>query len=447
MTLTLEAPETLWHAIRDDLLSTPEVERAAVGFAGLSGDGSRRRLLLRDWVPVPTDQYLVQLAYHLEVSPAFWARHAKRARLSGEAIVVLHSHPGDHRAPAFSPSDDGGEARLVPKIHARAAVPVAAIVVSPGGHLARVTEPGGADRPLDVHVGPLRPAARSAQARSRFDRQIRVLGREGQALLARLSIGVVGAGGLGSHVIQQLVHLGIGRIVVVDPDRVAWSNLSRLVGAARFDALLRRPKTRVARRLARRVGGPTHVAEVRGSVTDEAPARQLMECDGIIGCTDNQWSRTVLNAIAYQYYVPVLDLGVELQTSGAMGGRATWLTPGTACLWCQQILHPNRVRAEQLPPDTRVDELARGYIEGLDEPAPAVVSINGVVASLAITELLARTTGFAGSDPRPNVLMYRISDGVVRRSSVMPNPACPTCSPLGQLGLGDLGTAPWTPVH
>jgi len=172
-----------------------------------------------------------------------------------------------------------------------------------------------------------------------------------------------------------------------------------------------------------------------------------MECDGIIGCTDNQWSRTVLNAIAYQYYVPVLDLGVELQTSGAMGGRATWLTPGTACLWCQQILHPNRVRAEQLPPDTRVDELARGYIEGLDEPAPAVVSINGVVASLAITELLARTTGFAGSDPRPNVLMYRISDGVVRRSSVMPNPACPTCSPLGQLGLGDLGTAPWTPVH
>jgi molybdopterin/thiamine biosynthesis adenylyltransferase len=448
MTFTLQAPGALWHAIRDDLLSTPELERAAVGFAGLSGDGSRRRLLLRDWAPVPTDEYLVQLAYHLEVSPTFWARNAKRARQTGEAMVILHSHPGDQHVPAFSPSDTGGEARLIPKIHARAAVPVAAVVLSPGGHQARLTQPGVGAQPLNVHLGHLCPAARSAQVGSdRFDRQLRALGRDSQALLAGLSVGVVGAGGLGSHVIQQLAHLGIGRAVVIDPDRVASSNLSRLVGASRSHALQRWPKTRVARRLARRIGGPTQVDEVRGSVTDEAPARRLLDCDVIIGCTDNQWSRTVLNAIAYQYYVPVLDLGVELQMSGAMGGRVTWLAPGVACLWCQQILNARRVRAEQLPAETHTNELARGYIEGFDEPAPAVVSINGVVASLAVTELLARTTGFAGSNPRPNVLMYRISDGVVRRSSAMPNPTCPTCSPLGQLGLGDLGTAPWTLEH
>jgi molybdopterin-synthase adenylyltransferase len=447
MTVILEAPERLWQAIRADLLSTPEVERAAVGFAGQSANGSSRRLLLRDWAPVPTDEYLVQLAYHLEVSPAFWARHAKRTRQSGEAMVILHSHPGDHRVPAFSPSDTGGEARLIPKIHARASVPVAAIVVSPGGHQARITQPGGPARSLDVQVGHLRRAARITYAADeRFDRQLRVLGREGQALLAGLSVGVVGAGGLGSHVVQQLAHLGIGRVVVVDPDRVASSNLSRLVGATRLDALLRRRKTRVARRLARRVGGPTRIAEVQGSVTDERPARQLLECDVIIGCTDNQWSRTVLNAIAYQYYVPVLDLGVELQTSGAMGGRVTWLAPGTPCLWCQQILNAERVRVEQLPPQTRAAEVARGYIEGMDDPTPAVVSINGVVASLAVTELLARITGFAGADPRPNVLMYRLADGVVRRSSLMPNPNCPSCSPLGQLGLGDLGMPPWTPA-
>ncbi len=448
MTFTLEAAEPLWHAIRDDLLSTPELERAAVGFAGLSDDGSRRRLLLRDWAPVPTDEYVVQLAYHLEVSPAFWARHAKRARQSGEAIVILHSHPRDRQVPAFSPSDTEGEARLIPKIHARARVPVAAIVLSPGGHQARLTEPSGTARPLHVHVGHLRRAARSAQVSSeRFDRQLRALGRDGQALLAGLCVGVVGAGGLGSHVIQQLAHLGIGRVVVIDPDRVTSSNLSRLVGASRFDELLRRPKTRVARRLVRRIGGPTQIAEVRGSVTDEVHARQLIDCNVVFGCTDNQWSRTVLNGIAYQYYVPILDLGVELQTSRAMGGRVSWLAPGAPCLWCQQILNAERVRAEQLPAHTRADALARGYIEGLDEPAPAVVSINGVVASLAVTELLARATDFAGSDPRPNVLMYRISDGVVRRSSLMPNPTCPTCSPFGQLGLGDLGRAPWTPEH
>ena len=48
-------------------------------------------------------------------------------------------------------------------------------------------------------------------------------------------------------------------------------------------------------------------------------------------------------------------------------------------------------------------------------PAPAVVSINGVVASLAVTEVLARWTGFAGPAPRAALLLYRIADGVVRQ--------------------------------
>jgi molybdopterin/thiamine biosynthesis adenylyltransferase len=446
MTSVLQAPDALWQAIRDDLLSTPHVERAAVGFAGIFRDRSSGRLLLRDWTPVPPDEYQAQLAYHLEVSPTFWARHAKRARQSGEALIVFHSHPGDEGIPWFSPSDDGGEAKLIPKIQSRARVPVAAIVVSPGGHRARLTEPERRRRPLDVHLTgrPGTPPPSSAVVADRFDRQLRVLGREGHGALRSLVVGVVGVGGLGSHVVQQLVHLGVGRVLVMDHDRVASSNLSRLVGASRFDALLHRSKTRVATRLARRVGGPTKVDEVPASVTDEGAARRLLGCDVIIGCTDNQWSRTVLNAIAYQYYVPVLDLGVELQTSGAMGGRVTWLAPGVPCLWCQQILNGERVRAEQLPPSARADELARGYLQGLDEPAPAVVSINGVVASLAVTELLARITGFAGPGPRPSTLMYRLADGAVRRIAALADPGCPTCGTEGQLGLGDLGMPPWT---
>ena len=445
MTAVLEIPSALWQAIRHELLSTPHLERAAIGFAGISRHGSDRRLiLLRDWAPVPQAEYLVQGGEHLQVSPAFWARHSKRVRITGEALVVLHSHPRQSGLPAFSPSDDSGEARLLPKIQARAPVPVAAVVLSPDGAHARITDPGGSAKPLGIQlVGQPHTAARAAPI-ERFDRQVRALGQHGQAILAELTIGVVGAGGLGSHVIQQLIHLGVGHVMVVDPDRVAPSNLSRLVGASRIDATFRRPKTAVARRLSRRVGGPTRIVELRGSVTDEAPARQLLACDLIMGCTDNHWSRTVLNAIAYQYYVPVLDLGVELQTAGAMGGRVTWLAPGSACLWCLRILDPQRVRAEQLPREAAKEEIARGYIQDLDEPAPAVVSINGAVASIAVTELLARTTEFTGSRPRPSQLMYRLADGVVRRTSPPPSEACPTCSPAGQLGLADLGVAPWT---
>jgi molybdopterin/thiamine biosynthesis adenylyltransferase len=443
MTTSLHAPTALWRCVRDDLLSTPHLERAAIGFAGLSINGEDHHLLLRDWVPVPPSEYVVQLGHHLEVSPAFWARHAKRARATGEGLVVMHSHPMDDDIPRFSPSDDAGEAALVPRIHARAAVPVAAVVISPGGEAARVTDPGRLTVELGLQAGSGRRAASARCAPDRFDRQLRVLGREGQAVLSNLSVGVVGAGGLGSHVIQQLSHLGVGRLVVVDPDVVSRSNLSRLVGASRLDPTLRTTKVSVARRVARRVGGPTRVVPIRGSVIDAGPARRLVECDVVVGCTDTQWSRTVLNAIAYQYYVPVLDLGVELQAGGSMGGRITWLAPGSACLWCRGVLDGQRVRAEQLPREALVDEVARGYLPDLDEPAPAVVSINGVVASLAVTELLARVTGFTGREARASQLMYRLADGAVRRTSDVADPRCPTCSASGQLGLGDLGTSPW----
>jgi molybdopterin/thiamine biosynthesis adenylyltransferase len=440
----LVVPPTLWADVSGDLLATPELERAAVGFAGISGTDSHPRLLFRDWKPVPADEYIVQLGHHLEVSPQFWARAAKRARTTGEALVIMHSHPRDTRTPRFSGSDDFGEDRLIPKIHSRASVPVAATVISPGGVRGRITLPSARtqDLPIAQVIGTHRESHSDASM-PEFDRQIRALGQRGQATLRAMTVAVVGVGGLGSHVLQQLLHLGIGRIIVVEPDRVDRSNLSRLVGGIRADALFRRHKTAVARRLARRLGHRSNLTALPESVTTAAGAVTLLDCDVIIGCTDNHWSRMVLNALAYQHYVPVLDLGVELQAGGALGGRVTWLYPDSACLWCLGILNGDRIRIEQLPEATRRAELAEGYIQGINEPAPAVVSINGVIASLAVTELLARFTGFAGTSARADLLLYRLSDGVVRRTCPPPTAGCSICSSAGLLGVGNLAPPPW----
>ena len=417
----LRAPEPLWEAVRTDLLSTPEMERAAVGFAGIRRSGSVRQLLFRDWTPVPPDEYLVQLGYHLEVSPVFWARAAKRCRADNEAMVIMHSHPRDREKPRFSPSDDSGEKNLIPKIHARADVPVAAIVVSPGGVTGRLIE-DGSPKDLDVRIVAsrgLQPAAIGQDQDVTFDRQVRALGKDGQALIRSLRIGVVGMGGLGSHVVQQLTHLGIGHVTVVAPDHVTAPNLSRLVGATRRDVWLRRRKTHLASRITRRLGGKTRITKISQPLIAPAATGHLLGCDLIFGCTDNQLSRTVLNTIAFQFYLPGIDLGVELQTA-SMGGRVTWLSPGGACLWCMGVLDPETVRVEQLPAALRRHEEARGYIQGTDEPAPAVISINGVIASLGVTEMLARLTGFAGESSRSSLLLYRLTDGVVRRASPAP---------------------------
>lgn len=72
-----------------------------------------------------------------------------------------------------------------------------------------------------------------------------------------------------------------------------------------------------------------------------------------------------------------------------------------------------------------------------------MISINGVVASLAVTELLARATGFAGSQTWASLLLYRLADGVVRRTSPESSGVCPTCSAKGALGAGGLASSAW----
>lgn len=437
----LTIPDELWRTIRLHLLEDPNLERAAVAFAGIAGN--QKDLLLREWEPVREDEYLAQLSYHLEVSPTVWARAAKRSRRSGEAVIILHSHPNDPRKPRFSTSDDAGEKELVPKLQGRSNVPIGAVVVSPAGLEARVHSAGTRTRPLQVKViGRSELSPRGGPAEDRFARQALALGSAGQKRLSQMTVGVVGAGGLGSHVVQQLAHLGVGQLVVADFDDVSESNLSRLVGGRRWDARFYRSKTSVARRLVRQIGGPTKCEVVPGRLQDRGVARRLIRCDFVFGCTDNQWSRSVLNTIAFQYYVPTIDLGVELQVNGAMGGRVSLLRPSGPCLWCMGVLSHERVRAEQLPQEAREQEVARGYIQGIDEPAPAVISINGAIASLGVTEFLAYTTHFA-QEPRPLLLVYRISDGSVRRTAPAQEPNCYTCSNKGILGAGDLAPSPW----
>jgi tRNA A37 threonylcarbamoyladenosine dehydratase len=56
------------------------------------------------------------------------------------------------------------------------------------------------------------------------------LGRDSDAVLAGVTAGIVGLSGGGSHVVQQLAHVGIGGFVPVDHDIIEHKNLNRLVG-------------------------------------------------------------------------------------------------------------------------------------------------------------------------------------------------------------------------
>jgi tRNA A37 threonylcarbamoyladenosine dehydratase len=64
-----------------------------------------------------------------------------------------------------------------------------------------------------------------------FDRQVRAFGKDIQRLLGRLHIGIIGVGGTGSSIAEQLIRLGVGSLTISDDDFFEHSNVNRVYGS------------------------------------------------------------------------------------------------------------------------------------------------------------------------------------------------------------------------
>jgi hypothetical protein len=198
----------------------------------------RIRLLVREVQIAEPANYTRKGPIEAELKPELVANVTKRAKREGYALVFVHSHPGE-AAPEFSLTDDEGERHLAEFLARRGLnLKHAALVVSAGGCRARVL---GANEPVRaVSVGSsidvlFDPQTKTASIADQHDRQVRAFGPDGQRALQRLHVGIVGLGGTGSIVAQQLVHLGVRDFVLIDPDVVEETNLNRLANAAPTD--------------------------------------------------------------------------------------------------------------------------------------------------------------------------------------------------------------------
>jgi molybdopterin/thiamine biosynthesis adenylyltransferase len=268
-----------------------------------------------------------------------------------------------------------------------------------------------------------------------FDRSVRAFGKEGQATLASLSVAIIGLGGMGSVVAEQLAHLGLKSLLLLDPDVIEETNLNRVIGATRHD--IGRAKVEVAAELIHRINPQIGTTAIRGDVIVSDDARHVLSCDFIFCCTDSHGSRAVINQLAYQYMIPTIDLGVRIQVrAGAVEsvtGRIQMLAPGLPCLVCQSLLDPEEVRRDLLSAEARARD---PYIVGAVEPQPAVISLNSAVASLGVTMMLSAVTGLPVAARHQLVLFNK---GVVRAAASDPSPNCVVCSLRGVLARGDSG--------
>jgi molybdopterin/thiamine biosynthesis adenylyltransferase len=234
-------------------------------------------------------------------------------------------------------------------------------------------------------------------ARDRFDRQS-FLGRDSDTIFARLRVGIVGLGGGGSHIAQQLAHLGIKRFVLCDHDRISETNLNRTVGATEADVKRKNWKTAIAERTVRALHDDAEVVRVgRWEVGTE----HLMQCDIIVGCVDTFGARRDLEAFCRRHLIPYVDIGMDVQRLGEqqyeITGQVILSMPGKPCMHCMNFLN-----------DEILAEEARRY--GAAGERPQVVWSNGVLGSAAVGIIADLATGWSRGGRDCSYLNFRGSD-------------------------------------
>ena len=379
------------------------------------------------------------MADQLQIDPVALNRLVHRARIEGLAVITAHTHPRTTE-PWFSRADDLGDARLMPSLYVQSPGPHGSLVVAgaSGVPTARVWRIGTGPEELEVRIvgKTLRIVADASQSASAgaeewFNRQELALGVQGQEALRRLHVGVVGLGGTGSVCTAQLAHLGVGMLTLVDADVVEPSNVSRIVGAVHSDAGCT-SKINAAARYVERLGLGTEVLTLEGELGKEVDVTELSSCDVVLSCVDRHSPRALLNRMAYERLIPVIDMGSAFRVDHSGGiasaaGRVVVVGPGRPCLGCWGHIDPRQLYVESLSPSEREAQADEGYIEGADVPQPSVIPFNTLVSGAAVVEVLRLVTAFSGSGDPPSRLGFDFEMGTVRRNRLTARPECEIC--------------------
>jgi hypothetical protein len=252
-------------------------------------------------------------------------------------------------------------------------------------------------------------------------RQALLTGGRGEAAIRRTTLAVVGLSGGGSHIVQQAAHIGFGHIIGIDDDHAESSNRGRVIGMTRWDTILRKKKVAIMRRLVKRINPRVNFTGVAVAVPRQAAINALKQADVIVGCVDSYHARSDIQEIASRYSIPYVDVGLIIRPVPetdeiVIGGNVTVAVPGRFCLWCSNFLTQARLDAE-------TGGRPRSYFQGTEKQAQ-VVSMNGVLASQAMTDVLQLVTGFSAL---PEDLSYRVYDGGRLQDLVFRRQECDHC--------------------
>jgi molybdopterin/thiamine biosynthesis adenylyltransferase len=404
---------------------------------------SRTVLLLRDLIALPAAAYIPMTGHGAAWSGAAMLPVMNAAIGAKCGIVAFHSHP--HAGPVSLSGDDlQSAARLLPAFEQLIPSRPHGSVVLGSSHVAGlVAVPGEPDlvpkvrmRLLGQQISDM-PSSEWPGPVYRMDgtfaRQALLTGEQGEAKIREARVAVVGLSGGGSHVVQQLAHMGIGEIIGIDAGRAKLSHRARVIGLTRLDAIRRRRKTAIMHRLVRNISRKVTFTGITHMIPGQPAINALKEADVVVGCVDSYHVRADLQDLCARFLIPYVDIGllirpVESGEGVTIGGNVITSIPGRFCLWCIEFLDQEKLDAE-------TNSRSRSYFEGADGQAQ-VISMNGVLASAAVSEILGLITGFAPAGGEPTIKKYDGLRGTLQEWVVKPRRPCPAC--VNNLGTGEI---------
>ncbi|MBS1489671.1 MAG: ThiF family adenylyltransferase [Bacteroidetes bacterium] len=402
--------ERHYEDLRKHLLPGDGKEAVAVILCGRHEDAGRSILLGHELMLIPhaeceRDRNFIKWKT-TRVVPFF-----ERVEKDNFAIVKIHSHPGGYSE--FSEIDDQSDAAFFSAAFSWSetdSVNASLIMLPDGKIFGRVFSRDMQCMPIDrisvagslVKMWNHSGEESSHAAGDEFAlRTIQAFGEGTYRQLKKLRIGVVGCSGTGSPVIEQLVRLGVGELVLVDPDPIELKNLNRILNSRKTD--VGKDKVDVLAAAMEAIDLGTVITVYPKSLFESRKALEdLIGCDLIFGCMDSVDGRNLLSRLTNFYLIPYFDLGVRL-IAGEGGsvktvvGSVHYVQPAKSNLLTRRVYTHERLSAESLrrvDPERYQELVKQKYIEGVEVDRPAVISINMIIASVGVTEFLNRVHPF-----------------------------------------------------
>jgi hypothetical protein len=388
--------------LRAHLFPGDGLEAAAILLCSRSSP-PRIRLVVRDMILVPHEACRIRRADFIAWPGRYIEAALDRAEAEDLSVILIHSHPSGLFA--FSAADDDSDRLVMPSlIENHGCFHGSAIMVPEGAVRARWYDGDLRARAIELVTVAghdlLYWWEEDAADGGRIARPLAFTSNMSQEI-KRLTAGFIGVSGTGSINAEQGCRLGFGRAKLIDFDKVELKNLNRILNSRLRDAHVHRLKVHAFAEAVRGYRGEGVAEAIPLSIMTREAVIEASQCDVLFCSVDCLEARYIADLIASAFLLPLFDVGVVIPLRDACGvpaigdvcGRIDYVQPGRSTLQDRGVYSPESLRAEYLrrtAPNAHRDELAAGYIPGLIDEAPAVITLNMRAAAACMNEFIAR---------------------------------------------------------